>query len=33
LFLSFCNIGFMQVDEIGFAKAILRKAQEKWLKQ
>jgi hypothetical protein len=29
LFLSFCNIGFMQVDEIGFAKAILRKAQEK----
>ena len=29
LFLSFCNIGFMQVDEIGFARAILRKAQEK----
>jgi len=29
LFLSFCNVGFMQVDEIGFARAILRKAQEK----
>jgi len=29
LFLSFCNVGFTQVDEIGFARAILRKAQEK----
>lgn len=29
LFLSFCNVGFMQVDEIGFARAILTKAQEK----
>ena len=29
LFLSFCNVGFMQVDEIGFARAILRKASEK----
>jgi len=28
LFLSFCNVGFTQVDEIGFARAILRKAQE-----
>ena len=29
LFLSFCNVGFTQVDEIGFARAILRKASEK----
>ena len=29
LFLSFCNVGFTQVDEIGFARAILRKAQQK----
>jgi hypothetical protein len=29
LFLSFCNVGFTQVDDIGFARAILKKASEK----
>jgi len=29
LFLSYCDTGFMRIDDIGFAKAILKKASEK----